>query len=226
MSSMTTTAASSLISRLARGAAAGIGPGSARCRGPADDGRVKVTTAVLAGGGAAAAAGAGAYLGLVSGAMPLDVGIGRRMRRLGPLTVDVEAPRELVFEAIAAPYAERAPRALRDKVEVLERSSDMVLAAHRTPIRGRLVATTVETVRFTRPERVDFRLVRGPVPHVVERFELSESDAGTRLAYDGELGTDFGRLGQAWGDLVAARWERVVAAAFQTIKTEAERRAG
>jgi len=109
---------------------------------------MKVTTAVLAGGGAAAAAGAGAYLGLISGAMPLDVGIGRRMRRLGPLTVDVEAPRELVFEVIVAPYAERAPRALREKVEVLERSSDMVLAAHRTPIRGRLVATTVETVRF------------------------------------------------------------------------------
>ncbi|MGH3477872.1 MAG: hypothetical protein ACRDQD_13645 [Nocardioidaceae bacterium] len=102
----------------------------------------------------------------------------------------------------------------------------MVLAAHRTPIRGRLVATTVETVRFTRPERVDFRLVRGPVPHVVERIELSESDAGTRLAYDGDLGTDLGRLGQAWGDLVAVRWQRVVAASFQTIKTEAERRAG
>ena len=34
----------------------------------------------------------------------------------------------------------------------------MVLAAHRTPVRGRLVATTVETVRFTRPGRIDFRL--------------------------------------------------------------------
>jgi hypothetical protein len=33
----------------------------------------------------------------------------------------------------------------------------MVPAAHRTPLRFRLVATTVETVRFTRHERVDFR---------------------------------------------------------------------
>jgi hypothetical protein len=32
----------------------------------------------------------------------------------------------------------------------------------------------VETVRFTRPERVDFRLVRGPVPLVVEAFVISE----------------------------------------------------
>jgi hypothetical protein len=185
---------------------------------------MKAVTAVLAGGGVAAAAGVGTYLGLVSGAMPLDLGVGRRTRRLGPLTVDVEAPRELVFDVSAAPYAERAPRALREKVEVLERGSDMVLAAHRTPIRGGLVATTVETVRFTRPERVDFRLVRGPVPHVVERFELSESDGGTLLEYEGELGTDLWRLGQAWGDLVAERWERVVAASFEAIKAEAERR--
>jgi hypothetical protein len=65
---------------------------------------------------------------------------------------------------------------LADKVRVLERGSDLVLAAHLTPLGGRLglVAQTVETVRFTRPERVDFRLVRGPVPHVVatRRHEL------------------------------------------------------
>jgi hypothetical protein len=59
---------------------------------------------------------------------------------------------------------------------------------------------TVETVRFTRPERVDFRLVRGPVPHVVESFMLSEHDAGTRLVYEGELGTDLWALGQRWGN--------------------------
>ena len=55
-----------------------------------------------------------------------------------------------------------------------------------------LVAQTVETVRFTRPERVDFRLVRGPVPHVVEAFVLTEAadGSGTRLAYDGEIGAD------------------------------------
>jgi hypothetical protein len=184
---------------------------------------MRASTATLVGGGAAAAA-VGAYLGLVTGAVPLDLGLGRRIRRLGPLTVDIEAPREVVFEVIAAPYAERAPQALREKVEVLERGGDMVLAAHRTPIRGRQVATTVETVRFTRPERVDFRLVRGPVPHVVEQFVLRDSAAGTTLAYDGELGTDLWRLGRWWGDAVAAKWERVVAASLETIKSEAERR--
>jgi hypothetical protein len=72
------------------------------------------------------------------------------------------------------------------------------------------VATTVETVRFTRPERVDFRLVRGPVPHVVEQFQLTEQPLGTRLEYIGELGTDLWTLGERWGAAVAHRWEQAV----------------
>lgn len=175
---------------------------------------------------AAAAALAGGYLGLVTGAVPLDLGVGRRVRPLGPLTTHIAAPREQVFDVIAAPYLERQPRAVADKIRVLERGSDMVLAAHRTPVHGgRVVATTVETVRFSRPERVDFRLVRGPVPHVVERFDLVEDDGGTRLDYSGELGTDLWAPGAKWGDVVARTWEQTVAASLDTVRTEAERRA-
>lgn len=173
----------------------------------------------------ACAAGAGVYLGLVTGAVPIDLGIGRIRRALGPLTIEVAAPRETVFDVIAAPYAVRAPMAMRAKVKVLERGTDMVLAAHYTPIRGSLKATTVETVRFTRPDRVDFRLVRGPVPHVVETFRLVERGDSTLLTYDGELGTDLWGIGSRWGDLVAARWEAVVAESFAAVKAEAERRA-
>jgi hypothetical protein len=50
----------------------------------------------------------------------------------------VAAPRETVFDLIAGPYLDRTPRALADKVRVLERGSDMVLAAHFTPLGGRL----------------------------------------------------------------------------------------
>lgn len=167
--------------------------------------------------------GAAVYLGLVSGAMPLDIGIGRRTRSLGPLEVQIAAPRARVFDMIAAPYSERIPKALQEKVKVLERGSDMVLAAHYTPLRGRLRATTVETVRFQRPERVDFRLVRGPVPHVEESFVLVETADGTTLTYAGELGTDLWGLGQRWGDMVTARWEAVVEASIAAVKVEAER---
>jgi hypothetical protein len=172
---------------------------------------------------------AAGYVGLVTGACPVDLGVGRRVRPLGPQLVEMAAPRELVFDVLAEPYLGRAPRALADKLRVLERGSDMVLAAHFTPLGGRLglVAQTVETVRFTRPERVDFRLVRGPVPHVVEAFELTEqaNGASTRLAYHGEIGADLWRVGQRWSELVARTWEQTVAASLATVKAEAERRA-
>lgn len=80
-------------------------------------------------------------------------------------------------------------------------------------------------MRFSRPDRVDFRLTRGPVPHVVEQFVLTEIDGRTGLAYDGELGTDLWTLGARWGDVVAAPWERTVAGTFTAVKAEAERRA-
>jgi hypothetical protein len=180
---------------------------------------------VTVGAGVAAAG----YVGLVTGACPIDLGIGRRVRPLGPQLVDMAAPREVVFDVIAEPYQGRTPRALADKLRVLDRGSDMVLAAHFTPLGGRLglVAQTVETVRFTRPERVDFRVVRGPVPHVVEAFVLTEQAGGadTRPAYHGEIGADLWLLGQRWCELVARRWEQTVAASLATVKAEAERRA-
>lgn len=173
--------------------------------------------------GALGLAGALAYRGLVSGALAPDTGHGRRLRPLGPLEIEVRAPRQVVFDVIAAPYLDRTPKALGDKLEVLERGSDLVLAAHHTPLPSGRTATTVETVRFTRPSRVDFRLVRGPVPHVVEAFDLTEADGVTRLAYSGELGTDFWALGGWWGDRVAAVWESVVRQSFESVRTEAER---
>ena len=62
-----------------------------------------------------------------------------------------------------------------------------MLAAHYTRAYG-LTATTVETVRFEPPERVHFRLVRGPVPHVLETFELREVDGETELEYPASWG--------------------------------------
>ena len=172
--------------------------------------------------GSAAAAG---YVGLVTGRLTLDLGIGRRTRRLGPLEVDIAAPPALAFEVAAAPYAERRPRAMREKVEILERTEHMVLAAHRTPIGGGLIAITVETVTLDPPHRMGFRLLRGPVPYVVETFTFAESDSGTRLRYDGDLGTDLGALGESWGRIVARTWVATVQRSLDDIKTEAERRA-
>lgn len=168
--------------------------------------------------------GLGAYVLVVRGSLTADLGVGRTLRPLGPFTRQVAAPRELVYEVISSPYLRRTPRALERKLRVLERGRDMVLAEHFTPV-GPLVTTTVETVRFEPPERVHFRLLRGPVPYVVEQFHLQESEQGTTLEYSGELGTDLWALGRLWGAAVARAWEATVQASLDGIAAEAERRA-
>ena len=95
---------------------------------------------------------------------------------------------------IAGPYLGRTPGAMQDKLDVWERGSDMALAAHMTTT-GRITTTTVETVRFERPHRISFRLLRGPVPHVAETYQLRPVPARTAFTYSGELGTDLWGLG-------------------------------
>jgi hypothetical protein len=173
--------------------------------------------------GALALLAAAGYVLAVTGALTLDTGLGRRVRPLGPLTVSIAAPRQLVFEQIAVPYlSPQPPRALREKVSVLERGGGMVLAAHRTRV-GLLTAVTVETVLLEPPSAVSFRLLRGPVPHVVERFDLAEREGHTELRYTGELGTDFWVLGRIWGNAVARTWSRAVAASLEGVRDSAER---
>jgi len=166
----------------------------------------------------------GAYALLVRGSLTLDIGIGRRERPLGPLAWHIAAPRELVFDVISAPYLGRTSHALESKLHVLERGEQMVLAEHYTRV-GPFRTTTLETVRFEPPERVHFRLVRGPVPHVVEEFHLHESGTGTELEYSGTLETDLWALGRLWGAAVASRWEAAVRDSLSAVKVEAERRA-
>jgi len=167
----------------------------------------------------------GASALLARGALTVELGVGRTLRPLGPRTWQIEAPPELVFDVISAPYLGRTPRALASKLHVVERGEDMVLAEHFTEV-GPLITTTLETVRFERPTRVLFRLVRGPVPHVTEQFLLREASGGTELEYRGELGTDLWALGRWWGERVARRWEAVVDRSLEDVKAEAERRAG
>jgi hypothetical protein len=160
-----------------------------------------------------------------SGAITVDTGVGRRVRDLGPLTWQIAADRETVFDVIASPYLGKTPRSMKEHLHVWERGTDMALAAHFTKVKCG-VTSTVETVRFERPGRIHFRLVRGPVPHVRESFILDETGQGTTsLTWEGELGTDFGALGAWWGDRVARAWENAVRVSLDSVIAEAERRA-
>ncbi len=164
-----------------------------------------------------------AYRFYASGAVTIDSGVGRRVREFGPMTWEIAADRETVFEVIASPYLGKTPRSISDHLDVWERGSDMVLAAHSTKVKCG-VTTTVETVHFERPDRINFRLVRGPVPHVRESFVLEEAEKGSTLTWVGELGTDYGALGALWGDVVARSWEKTVRSSLAAIISEAERR--
>lgn len=177
--------------------------------------------------GALGAAGVAVVVGsrlAVRGQLTLDLGRWRSIRPLGPITVRIRAPRDVVYQQIAGPYLGRTPASLRERLQVLERSDSMALALHRTPV-GSQHAVTMETVVFESPGRIGFRLVRGPVPHVVEEFALVEVGDGTELRYTGELGTDFGPFGRAWGDRVAAVWEDTVRTSLEHIREGAEGRA-
>ncbi len=145
---------------------------------------------------------------------------------MGPFGVEAAAPADTVFDVIAAPYLGRTPRAMSGKLRVLDRGIDMVLAEHYPPVHhGKLTAAMLETVTFDRPNRIAFRLVRGPVPHITEEFALTGQGGTTRLDYSGELGTDSAAAGQWWAGRVAAAWEAAVRTSLTTIQAEAERRA-
>lgn len=180
--------------------------------------------ATLVAGSALGFAARKTYRLLTSGALTLDLDAGRRLQPLGPLLQRIRAPQDVVFDVIAGPYLGKTPRALADKLQVWERGSDMVLAAHFTHVRCG-ITTTLETVRFQRPDRIDFRLVRGPVPHLAESFQLTANDHDTELRWQGELGTDLWAIGAWWGERVARSWTHAVQTSLRQLAAEAERRA-
>ncbi|MEX2255282.1 MAG: SRPBCC family protein [Acidimicrobiia bacterium] len=159
------------------------------------------------------------------GKITLDTGWGRTIHALGPIVVEVAAPRDLVYEQISAAYLGRTPASLRDHLEVVDRGTDLVLARHWSKTRF-TNAQTLEIVGFEPSERVRFRHVRGPVPHAVEEFTLRDSGTGTIIAYHGEIGLDFW-----WFGSIAARrwvrpvWEATVRTSMESTKHGAEERA-
>ena len=165
----------------------------------------------------------GAFLLLAMGRLTLDLGWGRSVHPLGPITFEIEAPRELVFEIISAPYVGRGPS--DSGIDVLARSDGLVVAAHHTKVHF-YTARTVEIVEFEPPRGVGFRHLAGPVPYAVEQFEFDESGGATELRYTGEVGVDFFVLGRlAARHWVRPQWERAVREHLEDVKGSAEQRA-
>jgi hypothetical protein len=177
---------------------------------------VGVLGALLVGGMAAM------FLLLAMGRLHLDLDWGRSIHEIGPIEIRIAAPRELVFELIAAPYLRRAPR--DTGIEVLARGADLAVARHHTKVHF-YEARTVEVIEFEAPARVGFRHLAGPVPHAIEEFTLVDAEGETELNYGGEVGIDFfvvGRLaGRHW---VRPQWERAVGEHLEALRKRAEER--
>ena len=166
---------------------------------------------------------AGSFLLLAMGRMHLDLGWGRSLHELGPITLRIEAPRDMVFEMISAPYLGRAPGG--DEIDVIARDRSLVVAAHLTKVHF-YEARTVEAVEFEPPARVVFRHLTGPVPHAVEEFVLDANAEGTELHYSGEVGIDFFLLGRLAGRYwVRKQWEAAVRKHLDDLRRRAEDKA-
>jgi uncharacterized protein YndB with AHSA1/START domain len=166
---------------------------------------------------------AGAFLLLAMGRMHLDLGWGRSIHPLGPITVAIDAPREIVFEIIAAPYLGRVRV---PEIDVLARDRRLAVAAHHTKVHF-YTARTVEVIELEPPSRVGFRHITGPVPHAVEEFVLTGDGDRSELRYSGEIGIDFFILGRVAGRRwVRPQWEATVREHLDDVKERAERRSG
>lgn len=180
----------------------------------------------LAALGTVVLSGLAAFSFLVSrGRIHIDLGWGRSTHDLGPIEIEIDAPRQLVYETISGPYLGRTPARMRGKIQVLERSESLVVARHRTSL-PLMDAITVEAVGFEPPRRITFRLLQGPVPAVSEEFVLEDENGTTSLVYRGELQADFWALGSWYGgSVVRPVWEGTVAGTLEQVKSTAERRA-
>ena len=165
---------------------------------------------------------AGGLLALAMGRLHLDLGWGRSVHRLGPLRLRIEAPRELVYEILSAPYLGRARS---ESIDVLARGESLVVASHLTKVHF-YEARTVEAIDLEPPARMGFRHLTGPVPYALEEFRLEQEGEATELHYDGELGIDFFLLGRIAGRRwVIPQWHRAVGEHLNAVKAQAEQRA-
>jgi len=164
----------------------------------------------------------GGFWALAMGRLHLDLGWGRSRHPLGPLDFRIEAPREILYELLAAPYQGRAQV---ESVDVLAGDGSLVVAAHRTPVHF-YESRTVEIVELDPPGRIGFRLLTGPIPEAFEEFRLERRGEATELRYEGTLGIDFFWLGRiAARRWVVPQWERAVREHLEQAKSGAEQRA-
>jgi len=142
-------------------------------------------------------------------------------RPLPRLSVSIHARRELVFQLIAA--VGQGPDAAHARV--LERpAADRLIVEFTTRVLGRTVKT-LEEVGLHPPDRISYRLLRGPLPDVEEEFRLEPHEPGVVLSYSGTYQPNRGWLRALFDQMVVPPlYRRAVRQSMEQIKRAAEER--
>lgn len=144
---------------------------------------------------------------------------------LRPLAVEIAAPRELVFEMASAVDA-KLPNGPSHEATLVERSGDVMIVSYRLMGR-RGPVELLERVTLTRPQRIDYERLSGPLDHVSER--LTFEDHGKMLTivrYSGQVGRRLPLLGPLIVRMLAVpAYERFMRQSLRSLKEAAEARA-
>lgn len=102
-----------------------------------------------------------------------------------PVRVDINAPRELVFE-MAAAVGGSLPDGPPHASELIRRDGNVLVVRFSAPAPFRFFGF-LEEVTLSAPERIDYRVLEGPLDHVVEWLDFSEAHGVTAVTYAGEV---------------------------------------
>ena len=137
----------------------------------------------------------------------------------------INAPRELVFQMLAAMGKGQLPGADGESAQVLSRDGDCLTVKFMTRT-GKRVVSTVEEVQLYPPERITFCHIAGPLDHSEEEFVLTEDGDGTLLEYHGEFRYNFPVLGWFISRFyIRPKYEAVITEHMARLKEAAEARA-
>ena len=107
--------------------------------------------------------------------------------KLGPQSVVITAPRELVFQLLTAFRRGRVDGDNTESTRLISEDGDTKIVEFKTKA-GLITYTTVEEVTLFKPERIAFRHLEGPLHLSEEEFMLEETpDGGTLLTHSGSF---------------------------------------
>ena len=147
--------------------------------------------------------------------------------QLNPQSVEIDAPRELVFQMLSS---FRRGRIAGDNAESTRLISEdgNVKTVEFTTKAGPFSYRTLEEVTLHRPERIEFKHLEGPLDFSEEEFTLDETpDGGTLLTHTGSfIWKRFPFFGW-FGGVIYTRpmYHSVIRKHFATVKEAAEARA-